>query len=245
MSDLFKGAFAGGFAVLATYPIDTVKTRLQLSMSNPLSLRGLYSGVSSPLLAVAMEKSVLFYAFNKLTTTSGTSNNFINGVSAGLLTTFVVTPAERVKIVAQSRKSDTLSALRHIVTRDPVSLGRGWTATLIREVPGYGFYFSSYYYFKRHVLGLSMNEPIRNPVHALLSGGVAGAIPWVFIYPSDVIKTTMQAKNIGIVAAVRDIYNRSANPVKTFYKGYTTGLLRAFMIHSFVFLGYECLSGLE
>ena len=122
MEEFAKGGFAGAFAVTMSYPIDTVKTRIQTNPkyhflndlkvlrnnNNGSIVRGLYRGVSAPLVAVCLEKSVLFSAFNHIKffhTDNEHINNYVNGVAAGFLSTFVVTPFERVKIQMQDRQT--------------------------------------------------------------------------------------------------------------------------------------------
>ena len=83
MDEFFRGGSAGAFAVAVSYPIDTIKTRIQLHHSHSRYdilhdlkvlrdtnkgsiVKGLYRGVSSPLVAVCLEKSVLFSAFDHI-----------------------------------------------------------------------------------------------------------------------------------------------------------------------------------
>jgi solute carrier family 25 carnitine/acylcarnitine transporter 20/29 len=120
----------------------------------------------------------------------------------------------------------------------PSSLGRGWTATLFREVPGYGFYFSTYYQYKSIFHQDMTKSKWLYFFHSWYGGGLAGLVPWIFIYPSDVIKTKMQSEDIGFREAARKIYEESKS-IRPFYRGYTTGLFRGFTFHGFVFLGYE------
>ena len=241
-NSIFKGAFAGSFAVAVTYPIDTIKTRIQSGKKIYINM-SLFKGIFSPLVAVGLEKSALFWSFNminnkypNLWSQSNNVNNFCTGLSAGLLTTFIVTPFERIKILAQNQRRDTnlnqIKILTNIVRKEGISaLGRGWTATLYREVPGYGFYFATYKYCK-NLFGSNYNLAT-----AWLVGGVTGFVPWIFIYPSDVIKTKMQNENAKFLDSYKKI--RATSGFKGFYKGYIAGLSRAFFIHSFVILGYE------
>ena len=247
MDSFLKGAFAGGFAVGCTYPLDTIKTRLQ---SGALFNRYLYSspfiGIGAPMAAVMLEKSLLFSAFESLkhirwTQHSDTANNFINGVNAGLLTTFVVTPFERVKIRAQiDRSLGSLDAVLHIYKKEGIlGFGRGWTATLFREVPGYGFYFSTLTYCQK-IWPCSAERTdmfYQNLAKQWFIGGLTGLVPWIFIYPSDIVKTTMQAENWPLRRSARYIYQNGGLPA--FYRGYYVGLARAFFMHSFVILGYH------
>ena len=247
MDSFLKGAFAGGFAVGCTYPLDTIKTRLQSNALPRAELcRNLFSGIGAPMAAVMLEKSLLFSAFESLKhirwTNRDTANNFINGVNAGLLTTLVVTPFERIKIRAQNNHAlGSVDVVLDIVRTEGIrGFGRGWTATLFREVPGYGFYFATLTYCQnRWPCTCNTNSAMfyKNLSKQWLIGGLTGLVPWIFIYPSDVVKTTMQENNWGIVRSTKHIYRKGGIPY--FYKGYYIGLARAFFMHSFVILGYH------
>ncbi len=241
MTEFLKGSFAGAFAMGCTYPLDTLKTRIQ-SQSRKYLYKNLFSGIASPMTAVVLEKALLFGAFGKIKhiewTDSEIKNNFINGVNAGILTTFVVTPFERVKIKAQLNNSiGSIGALKSIIQEEGfVGLGRGWSATMIREVPGYGFYFSTLMYCQNRWPVEVDKFDVSNLSKQWLIGGVTGLVPWIFIYPSDIIKTTMQKNNWTMSKSIKSIY--SQNGIKAFYRGYHYGLARAFFMHSFVILGY-------
>ncbi len=241
-NDFYRGAFAGAFATGITYPFDTIKTRLQRSKTINWN-HSLFRGVTNPLTSIMLEKATLFYSFGLIEKTgfqpAGDNvniNNFCYGVTAGITTTFIVTPFERVKILTQTSngKEKPTKILTRIIKKEGISaLGRGWTATLFREVPGYGFYFGTYKFCKSF-FGENYNLPL-----AWFTGGLSGFVPWIFIYPADTIKTTMQDKNMGFIESAKHIRATGGG----FYKGYSVGLLRAFFLHSFVILGYEIASG--
>jgi Mitochondrial carrier protein len=47
---LAAAAVARSVSIFAMYPVDTIKTRIQMDQANPLRLEGLYRGVSGSLL---------------------------------------------------------------------------------------------------------------------------------------------------------------------------------------------------
>lgn len=213
--EFISGCAGGALGTIVCYPLDTVKTCLQTNTS--IKWRGVYNGFTSPLIGVVCEKSVLFCTYGHLQRKYEFSP-FVNGIISGLLTTFIVTPFERVKVVAQTNSITSMQALRSI----PVtSMFRGWSATLFREVPGYGIYFTTYEYCKRQ------GYP------TMICGAMSGMSAWAFIYPSDPIKTTMQHQNIGITQSIKTIGFRGM------YKGFTPAIVRAGIFHSLVFVGYE------
>jgi hypothetical protein len=46
---LIAAAVARSISIFAMYPVDTIKTRMQMEQANPLRLNGLYSGVGGSL----------------------------------------------------------------------------------------------------------------------------------------------------------------------------------------------------
>ena len=69
---------------------------------------------------------------------------------SGFVTSFLVNPVERVKILMQAdnqgQYKNEFDCASQILKRDGVAgfLGRGLEATLAREIPGYGLYFVAY-----------------------------------------------------------------------------------------------------
>lgn len=228
--DYLFGLFGGLFGTSICYPIDTIKTKRQsnkkyhiLSDLKKHGFRQLYSGVTSPLSGIMLEKALLFGTYERMT--SYGFNSLSSGFFSGVLATLVVTPFELIKVNAQTRNISSGEALKYIWKRyGIVGLGRGWTATWFREVPGYVIYFPAYEYFT------SLGYP------APLVGALTGVSSWVVIYPSDPIKTHMQYHNKRFMETVKHILKKDP---KMFYRGYMWGLTRAALFHSGVIYGYE------
>ena len=68
----------------------------------------------------------------------------------------------------------------------------------------------------------------------MVNGGLSGVISWLFIFPFDTIKTNMQQNNTQFIKTTKMLIE-----TKSLYNGLGLGLSRAFLLHSFVFLGYE------
>jgi solute carrier family 25 (mitochondrial carnitine/acylcarnitine transporter), member 20/29 len=75
-----------------------------------------------------------------------------------------------------------------IATQGLRSLTAGATATVCREVPAYGIYFSVYEGVKDAIQERGYNSG----VSSFAAGGLAGCCSWLSIYPVDVIKSTQQ-----------------------------------------------------
>ena len=71
-----------------------------------------------------------------------------------------------------------------------------------------------------------------NPMMLVLCGGSAGIVSWVFTYPTDMIKTRMQADGMGntvykgIAHCARVIYAEAG--WGGFFVGFNAALIRAF-----------------
>lgn len=244
------GGVGGMCGVLVTHPIDTIKTNFQ----NGTAIRPtqLYKGLVPPMLGVAVEKALVFGTFHAV------RNQFINkdsnlaisiaGAASGLCASIIVTPCERLKIMAQTNKSANFKINAAIIPE----LYRGITATFSREVPGFAIYFLTYENLKRNQSG---SEKTINKKDTFLFGGFAGALSWLFIYPQDLIKTRIQASgtvgtigtvgtkgmtNSGFCNVANMIYKEGG--IKAFYKGFSLALARAIPLHACTFLVVEMLT---
>ena len=245
----FAGTFGGFLGTILSHPFDTIRIRIQTE--NKYKYRGfidLYKGVVPPLYGIALEKTLVFGSYNyvndnlqKKYPKQSILNHGLSGLVAGLVCTSIVTPVERIKIIRQTstKYSNSEKFLSHSFKENGVrnTLYRGWTSTLTREIPGYAIYFSTYEYLKKDIF---KNNP--NHIQTFLMGGFCGAFSWVFIYPSDVIKSRMQSEDSKIkYNGVIDCIKKSikSDGYKVFYKGFYTSLLRAIPLHAGVFTGYE------
>lgn len=111
------------------------------------------------------------------------------GTIGGFFRTFVLTPIELVKCRLQvqdghaiNNYSGPIDCAKHIYQRNGLrGLFLGQIATMSREIPSMGAYFTAYEFSKRSMLERNMN------LHSALivSGGLAGIACWVGGYPQD------------------------------------------------------------
>lgn len=246
----FCGGMVGGsFGTFLGHPSDTIRVRYQSDVNKVYKnlidctkqiyrekgIRGFYQGIYAPLFGIGIEKCIVFGTYSNAKNMNIFKNEygniFFGGVISGICCTSIVTPVEKIKIKMQNNSdSKKLSIYQTIKQENIKSLYRGWTATLFREVPGYGIYFATYEYLKTKVID-------QKPYHTMIFGGLSGLNAWLFIYPSDPIKTLMQNENIGLKESTKKIY--SMYGIKGFYKGFSMGLFRSIPLHAGVFLGYE------
>lgn len=235
----FVGGTVGGFiGTLTSHPFDTIKNRIQTN--NPYSIyniRDLYKGISVPLYGIALEKTIVFGAYNttnnilnKTYSNNQILNASISGLIAGILCTIIVTPVEKIKINMQN---STNISNKYIYK----NLYKGWTATLTREVPGYSIYFTTYELCKKYIY--TNNNKIMSTIDNFMVGGLCGLTSWIFIYPQDKIKTIIQ--NTPADKKIKDVFReiRLNEGYKGFYRGFSLCLMRAIPLHAGVFAGYD------
>lgn len=248
IEEFLAGCAGGTLGITLSYPVDTFKTWRQTGQSFRFSK--LYAGYPAPLLGMMAEKSVLFWGFD-LVQKNTNLNIFNSGLVAGLMTTVIVTPFERIKIRSQTTSERAVTTLIKTLKNDGiVSMYRGWSATLFREVPGYGIYFTTYglgreYFpklldliqYKNYSLNNYLNPTSTKYLSTAICGASAGMAAWAFIYPSDPVKTVAQNDNISTTRAFQKIW--SSQGLRGLYIGFTSAIVRAGILHSGVFLGYE------
>lgn len=233
VKETFSGAIGGFTGVLLSHPFDTLRVRIQSLEIKPKILPfvkriineegflTLYRGLIPPLIGMGIEKATVFTAYNFVK--KKTDNNFVSGYCAGLTSSIVITPIEKVKIHLQTTKIGILNSIK--TTIKTKSLYQGFTPTFFREAIGFGLYFSFYNFYKANTSN--------SPLHYFIGGALSGTFAWCFIYPIDTIKTNAQIKKINIIDYIKN------HSLRNMYKGFPLALMRAFPLHGGVFLGYE------
>jgi len=131
------------------------------------------------------------------------------GAYAGAVSCLVACPVELIKTRLQiqytyaaelNRFGGALDAVRKILYQNGVKgLFRGMSATIYREVPGYGSQFYVYEKLKRKFSGWNTKRNGGEPAPLgaaplIMAGGLAGIIGWVVSYPMDYVKSQIQAE---------------------------------------------------
>lgn len=182
VEDILYGSVAGGLGKYIEYPFDTVKVRLQsqpdgaaLRYKGPLDcfqksiqadgVRGLYRGISAPVVGAAIETSCLFFfdsIGSELLHHSGIVPQgqvadkpwyafWMSGAFSGALTSFFLTPVELVKCKIQVPETEAgvvkaplkpLPVIRDIMRYQGLrGFWHGQMGTLIRETGGCAAWF--------------------------------------------------------------------------------------------------------
>ncbi|KAJ5083048.1 Mitochondrial substrate/solute carrier [Penicillium argentinense] len=218
---LAAGAAGGLCAVIVGHPFDLVKVRLQTAEKGIYSgamdvvrktvareglVRGMYAGVSAPLVGVTPMFAVSFWGYdlgktlvNNLSTVPVVNNTPQYSIaqisSAGFFSaipmTLITAPFERVKVLLQIQGQKTLApgekpkysggmdVVRQLYKEGGVrSVFRGSAMTLARDGPGSAAYFAAYEYIKRSLTPKDANGNVTGELSlpAVLAAGGAAGI---------------------------------------------------------------------
>ncbi|XP_030753270.1 mitochondrial basic amino acids transporter [Sitophilus oryzae] len=255
--DFFAGCVGGCAGVIVGHPLDTVKVSLQTQdVKNPKykstfhclqtifvkdGIRGIYRGMSSPLLGVAGINAIVFGIYGNtqrcMKDPDSLTTHMIAGGIAGFVQSFICSPMELAKSRLQvgDKCKDPLDCLKKIYRNEGVKgLFRGLNLTILREVPAFATYFVSYEMLTRR----DDNLPI-STLTMLTAGGLAGVISWALVYPVDVLKSRYQIDGIKSTKYTSS-YNCLVQSIKgegigCLFAGLTPTLIRAFPVNAVTF----------
>ena len=187
------------------------------------------------------------------------TNSFLAGATAGGIQSMICCPMELVKSRMQVQDNATkfigatqvmsskakgaysspLDVVLKIYRKEGLmGLNRGMVATLCREIPAFGFYFSSYDLICQLMIGKDGRMADITPFQLCIAGGISGTTSWVVTYPIDVVKSRIQVdvhgRYRGMMDCFRATYHKSG-VVEGFYKGITTTVSRAFPVNAVTF----------
>lgn len=282
VKNFLAGGFGGSCLVFAGHPLDTIKVRLQTQSYTPdgkptlysgtfdcakkiiqkESFLGLYKGMATPLLGVAPMYAICFFSFTIGKKLQQTSEDhvfqpielFFAGGLAGLSTTVIMAPGERIKCLLQVQNANpSASGPKYSGPKDCFkqlykqggirNVYVGTVATACRDIPSSGIYFMTYEYLQRVLLPEGKKREELSPWRTLFAGGMAGILNWIVAIPSDVLKSRQQTAPPGKYSGFLDVVKQTvaSEGLSGFYKGAAPIMLRAFPANAACFLGYECM----
>uniref|UniRef100_A0A5S6QG06 Mitochondrial ornithine transporter 1 n=1 Tax=Trichuris muris TaxID=70415 RepID=A0A5S6QG06_TRIMR len=226
-------------------------------------IKGLYAGSLPALTANIAENSVLFAAYGacqKLIATilakNGDPKNLhpVESACAGSLASIfaaaVLCPTELVKCRLQTERElfgvngsraqkGPFGITKGIIREEGFKgLFRGFTATAVREVPGYFFFFGTYEGSKYM---LASHDGTRNDlgvVSTCICGGLAGIAFWVSIFPADVVKSKIQVSGSGsFLETFASVVRESG--IAGLYCGLAPTIVRTLFASAALFCAYE------
>ncbi|KAK3387280.1 mitochondrial carrier domain-containing protein [Podospora didyma] len=254
---LLAGALAGTTVDLSLFPLDTLKTRMQSAQGFFASggFRGIYRGVGSAVVGSAPGAAFFFCTYEATkssllrnrssSSAQSTPVDHMLAASLGEIAACAVrVPTEVIKQRAQAGQhgGSSLSSLKAILSQRGAigitgvwrELYRGWSITVMREVPFTVLQFPMWEALKgwgrarrartgRGLFGescssLSGIEEVSAPESALY-GSLAGAVAAGVTTPLDVLKTRvmLSAKRESIASIVQNILRDHG--VRPFFAG--------------------------
>ncbi len=280
LRDFAAGGVGGICAVIVGHPFDLVKVRLQTAEKGVYSgamdvvrktiaregpIRGLYAGVSAPLVGVTPMFAVSFWGYGvgkqlveNVSTVKDGQYSVAQVSAAGFFSaipmTLITAPFERVKIILQiqgqkelkpgekPKYSGGVDVVRQLYKAGGITnVFRGSAITLARDGPGSAVYFASYETIKRSLTPKDEDgKPQKLSLSAVcVAGGAAGVAMWIPVFPVDTIKSRLQSSdgNLSISGSIKEIYGRGG--IRAFFPGFGPAIARAVPANAATFLGVE------
>ena len=209
---LAAGAIAGSAEVITTYPLDTIKTHMQIQKNGNSfktgmniiknsGIQGLYYGVIPSLAQVAGKASLRFTLYEKIKSSLKNNNgeisnskNLIAGLSSGAIEAMVWTsPTERIKIIQQNSTKyiSTATVIRNILRDNGIQgLYIGTVPTIYKQSLSVGSRFWMYNIIKEF---FEKDGQKINSYQTVFTGALAGGLSTTFNHPFDVVKSRIQS----------------------------------------------------
>jgi solute carrier family 25 carnitine/acylcarnitine transporter 20/29 len=227
-------------------------------------IRGLYRGVSAPLVAVSPIYAVSFWGYDigqRIVSTFKKNDDdpftlpelcVAGGISA-LPTTAIMAPTERIKCLLQVQShsqtgkpqyAGMTDCARQVFQKGGIpSLYKGTALTLMRDIPGSIAWFGVYEVCKKQMVVVTGVKDVASlsPLSIMISGGFAGMACWAVAIPPDVLKSRYQTAPDGKYHGIGDVYRtliREEGPAALF-TGIRPAMIRAFPANAACFLGME------
>lgn len=218
---VFEGAVAGGTAGVtvetALYPIDTIKTRLQVARAGgAINFSGLYAGISGNLVGVLPASAIFIGVYEPVKARLmkmvpeelSVAAHLSAGAAGGAAASLVRVPTEVIKQRMQTGQFPTaVTAVRTILAKEGFKgMYAGYGSFLLRDLPFDAIQFAVYEQLKIQLKKL-VKRDLRDSEMAII-GAVSGAVTGAVTTPLDVIKTRLMTQGTtgqykGIIDCVR------------------------------------------
>ena len=219
---------------------------------------GLYKGLASPLVGLTFINAIIFGVHGNLyrQMVPGAKSQFVAGTIAGMVQSLILCPMELAKIKLQIQGQGLrldktqrtylgpIDCLKKVLATEGVSgCFRGLTMTLIRDGPGFGAYFAIYHLLCLSFVPRGKTVADLGPLPLLISGGLTGMITWAIVYPTDVIKSRIQAEGIVPFGKYKSNWDciaqsYSKEGLGVFTRGLYVTIFRAFPVNAATFAAF-------
>ncbi|KAK1138189.1 hypothetical protein AOXY_G37991 [Acipenser oxyrinchus oxyrinchus] len=195
--DLSAGAIGGTACVLSGQPFDTAKVKMQ-------TFPTMYKGFVNCFISTYKQVVRNLAGIDSETKLSDVGNA-VAGSFASVFSSLVLCPTELVKCRLQAmhemevsgkiaKGQNTVWSVVKGVLRSggPLGMYQGLTSTLVREVPGYFFFFGGYEFSRSVFASGGKSKDDLGVLAVVFSGGFGGACLWLSVYPIDCVKSRIQ-----------------------------------------------------
>jgi solute carrier family 25 (mitochondrial carnitine/acylcarnitine transporter), member 20/29 len=217
-------------------------------------IRGLYRGVSAPLVASTPIYAISFWGYDigqrlvrQFKKDPSQQLNLSEISAAGgfsaLPTTLVMAPTERIKCLLQVQShtagkgqySGMADCALQVYRQGGVpSLYKGTMLTLMRDIPGSIAWFGTYEVIKRALVTMQgIDDPSKlSPLAVMTAGGFAGMACWGVSIPPDVLKSRFQTAPEGKYTGVLDVYTTLVRTegYGALFTGFRPAMIRKLMV---------------
>jgi solute carrier family 25 (peroxisomal adenine nucleotide transporter), member 17 len=249
LGDAIAGASAGLFGLLIMYPLDTYKSRKQIS--NQSELKNLYDGLGIGLISEAAQQAAyyFFYSWLKKKWMGKSQSTIIAlgvGAVAGVLNMALTSPLSTIHARMQTaRFKREMSIIDHIkeIWKKEGILGfwSGFSTSVILVInPSITFYcFESLKKYAAKFTSLGSGW-------LFLYGALAKLIATVITYPLILAKTRLQTDKEKVYKGILDLYVKivRANGFKGLYSGMNSKLLQTCISSAIKFMMKDLFDGL-
>ncbi|KAL3778645.1 hypothetical protein ACHAW5_007535 [Stephanodiscus triporus] len=261
------GCIAGGIEATAVWPMEFIKTQLQLQSKvkgAALPYNGMISGLAyyvrttgflslyrglAPTLIGSIPKAGIRFGLNgvfkenlkdadgKLTP----AKNFLAGLGAGVSEALIiVAPVETVKTKCIELNMPFVGGFKHILATEGLGgIYQGAAATALKQGSNQGLRFMWYNEYKRIVT--KDGEVKSTPLMSLIGGMTAGCFSTLGNNPFDVVKTRMQGTKAKQYGSTLDCFKQilSKEGVVALYAGTVPRLGRVVPGQGIIFASFD------
>lgn len=262
------GCIAGGIEATAVWPMEFIKTQLQLQAKVKgvaLPYNGMISGLRyyvqtkgffslyrglTPTLIGSIPKAGIRFGLNSYIKDSlrnkkdGSLNafqNFIAGLGAGICEAIIiVAPVETIKTKVIELNMSFMTGFYHIIKTEGISgIYQGAFATALKQGSNQGLRFMWFNEYKK-IVTQDGTQPL-SPIGGLLGGMSAGCFSTLGNNPFDVVKTRMQGIKAKQYASTFDCFKQvlQKEGIGAFYAGVLPRLGRVVPGQGIIFMSFE------